>query len=132
MPKYIENGQIEEQRYCCKKGRNWCSLTQNAVEILLQKEREILKLTRLSLCADEVYKQTFLSERGLEICNDDLRLVDWSRSLNGNNPHIFDSDDWDMLISSEKLFARKFSVDVDRDIIDKVFAYTMNRQLAGS
>lgn len=37
-----------------------------------------------------------------------------------------------MLISSEKLFARKFSVDVDRDIIDKVFAYTMNRQLAGS
>lgn len=99
---------------------------------MLQKEREILKLTRLSLCADEVYKQTFLSEHGLEICNDDLRLVDWSRSLNGNNPHIFDSDDWDMLISSEKLFARKFSVDVDRDIIDKVFAYTMNRQLAGS
>ena len=59
----------------------------------------------------------------------DLRLIDWSRSPNGNNPHTFTSDDWDMLIGSEKLFARKFSVDIDKDIVDRLYAHTINRQL---
>lgn len=121
---------LKNQSIVVMKGHNWCDLTQNAVEILLQKEKEILKFTKFSLCSDEVYKQTFLSGCGLEICNNDLRLVDWSRSPNGNNPHIFTSDDWDILVSSEKLFARKFSVDVDQKIIDRLYTHIINRQLS--
>lgn len=125
----LKTNRLKRKRIIVKKGPNWCDLTQIAVEMLLQNEKEILKLTKYSLCADEVYKQTFLFGCGLEICNDDLRLIDWSRSPNGNSPHTFTSDDWDMLIGSEKLFARKFSVDIDKDIVDRLYAHTINRQL---
>lgn len=111
-----------------KRGRNWCDLTQCAVEKLLKREKEILKFTRLSLCADEVYKQTFLPSDELKICNNDLRLVDWSRSPNGKNPHIFTIDDWDMLLNSDKMFARKFDVNADKSVVDKLFAYIMEKQ----
>ena len=115
--------------YMVQRGSNWCDLTQRAVEILLQKKKEILKFTRFSLCADEVYKQTFLAGCGLEICNDDLRLVDWSRSPNGNNPHIFTLGDWDMMVGSTKLFARKFDEDIDKAVADKLYEYICNQQV---
>lgn len=110
-----------------QRGHNWCDLTQLGVAKLLQKKDEIMRLTRYSLCADEVYKQTFLSEDGLSICDDDLRLVDWSRSVNGNNPHIFTLEDWDMLTQSDKLFARKFDTNIDQVIVDKIFEYVKSK-----
>ena len=110
-----------------KRGSNWCDLTHNAVEILLQNKKEILNMTRFSICADEIYKQTFLQNQELDIVNNDLRLIDWSRSQNGNNPHIYTIDDWNVLISSDKLFARKFDISIDKNVVDKLFEYVKNK-----
>lgn len=103
-------------------------MTQNAVAILLYNKNNILKFTKFSHCADEVYKQTFLASHSeLSIINNDLRLIDWSRSVNGCNPHIFTSEDRDMLINSDKLFARKFDVNTDRAIIDELYQYIKDK-----
>ena len=112
---------IKHLDFPIRRGHNWCDLTNRAVQLLIQKKRQILKITKFSICADEVYKQTFLQNQGLMIENDDLRLVDWVRSPNGNNPHVFTIDDWDMLSNSNKLFARKFDTAVDKEVVDELF-----------
>ena len=49
------------------------------------------------------------------VVNDDLRYVDWSRPT---APAILGSEDLDVLMSSGKLFARKFDATVDAEILD--------------
>lgn len=117
-----------------KRGWNWVSLPHSAVELLLKKRRFIRKLTKFSLCADEIYKQIVLLNTGCEnisICNDRscLRLVDWKRG-NGKHPHTFVVDDFDMLSHSSMLFARKFDEKVDTQIIDMIFIHIIEKQQA--
>lgn len=42
---------------------------------MVENRRMIKKITRFSVCADEVYKQTVLLSRGMKKNRDDLRLV---------------------------------------------------------
>lgn len=108
-----------------KKGYNWASLTNKSVEVLLNKEMLIKKMTFASLCADEVYKQTIL----YNFANDtifydadgnttDLRYVDWSSE--GNHPKILDEYDYEKILNSGKLFARKFDEVKSKDLINKL------------
>lgn len=45
-----------------------------------------------------------------------MRLVDWKRKVQ-DSPHIFTSDDYDMIVNSKKLFARKFDEKTDINIV---------------
>ena len=44
------------------------------------------------------------------------RLIDWQRG----NPYVFKMQDFDLIKNSPAMFARKFDMDVDSEIIDKV------------
>lgn len=46
-----------------------------------------------------------------------MRKIDWNRG----KPYVWLIQDYDELINSEFLFARKFSVAVDESIVDKIF-----------
>lgn len=106
-------------------GANWVSITEKAVEVILQNEDEIMKQYKYSSCADEVYKQTIIMNSALfdNVYNKDdcyngcMRLIDWKRG----KPYIFRSEDYNQLISSDKMFARKFDEDVDFNIVEKLF-----------
>lgn len=119
---------FKKYHYTFTRGNNWCSLTHDAVKYLVSMEKTIVKMTRFSVCADEVYKQVLLynspfaetiykNDKGE---TDDLRLVDWKRRVN-NSPHIFTIDDYEMIIASPKLFARKFDEKVDMEIVEKLY-----------
>lgn len=109
-----------------RKGANWVSLTDEFVSYVLTKEKLINEIFKYSYCADELFVQTILynSPYYKNVCskkNDDYqslkRLIDWNRG----QPYTFKSEDYDLLINSDCFFARKFSVKVDKDIIDKIF-----------
>ena len=123
---------LKRSKYEIKKGYNWASLTNDAVKTLLDNKKDIYKLTFCSFCADEVYKQIILDYNNVNIYKnfdgktDDLRLVDWERG-DANHPHIFNKDDFDLLINSDKLFARKFDTQTDKEIIDEIFEYVMQK-----
>lgn len=96
-----------------KKGANWCSLPNDAVAYLMEKETWIRERFKYTYAADEVYKasvlynshfrERFYSKKDeYEGC---LRLVDWTRG----NPYVWTISDWDEIMGSNKLFARKFS-----------------------
>lgn len=112
------------------KGSEWVSLSHNGVGLLIKNKNFIRKRTWLSLCSDEIYKQTliFNSElAGSVYPKTDIRLIDWERH-EGESPHTFTIDDYDMIKNSECLFARKFVEKVDRDIIDSVFELVTNKK----
>ena len=47
------------------------------------------------------------------------RYIDWKRG----EPYTFSIDDFNELINSNCFFARKFSMSVDKKIIDKLYDY---------
>lgn len=107
-----------------KKGSNWVSLTDNAISYLLNRKSYLFKLYKYASCADEVYKQTALYNSALKNSifrlnegNGSLRSIDWERG----DPYVYRKSDFLNLLESECLFARKFDVDVDKDIIDMIY-----------
>lgn len=115
-----------------KKGTNWFSITNNFVKYILSKEEFINKTFSNSYCCDEVFVQTllfnspfkgnlFIKEQG----NNQLacaRLIDWQRG----NPYVFTVNDFDEIISSPAMFARKFDLNKDKKIITKIHNYIIN------
>ncbi len=117
-----------------KKGYNWASLTSKSVEILLEKERVIKRMTFASLCADEIYKQTILCKYAADTIyydkygnTTDLRYVDWSEGE--DHPKILDESDYEKIMTSGKLFARKFDEEKSRIIIEKLYSGVYSNSL---
>ena len=76
----------------------------------------------LRLLPDEAFLQTFVTEKGIkQTCKSSMRRIDWERSPNGKSPYVFRLDDYEMLINSGMNFGRKFDMDVDKEIINKIY-----------
>lgn len=109
------------------KGSNWFSITNNLVEYILKNEKNIEKIYRYTFCADEIFLQTLVMNSEfknniykLKNNNDSesaMRYIDWNRGF----PYIFKKEDFNILMESDMLFARKFSDRIDKDIIDMIY-----------
>lgn len=108
------------------KGSQWFSITHPfAIHTVTYYESVLKRAFAFSYGSDELLVQTVilnspefmphLSKAG------NLRLIDWSRSPDGCSPHTFTSEDFEMLMSSDKLWARKVSETVDPYIIQKIY-----------
>lgn len=116
-------------------GANWVSVTHDFVSDLLKRKAFFIDFYKYSNCADEIYKQTFAfnSEYRDKIYNlgDELegcmRFIDWQRG----KPYIFSIEDYDEIMSSNKLFARKFEDNVDKEIVQKIYDHIIIEQKNG-
>jgi hypothetical protein len=68
---------------------------------------------------DEVFFQTIVlnSELRDTVVNDTLRYIDWTR---GRRPAILETTDFAALCASSKLFARKFDIEQDENVLDLI------------
>ena len=118
-----------------KKGANWFSMPGDATEYILSKKNWIHKTFFNTKSGDEFFVQTLLYNsdykcRIYRLKEDDnyrscLRQIDWQRG----NPYVFRSKDYDALINSEMIFARKFEWQIDKDIIDRICLSLLKRKL---
>lgn len=95
------------------KASNWCSLTEEAVRCILTQKEQLIQAYKYSFCGDEFFAITTLlrSElRGTIELREDYLKVDFAGRA---NPRIYDVQDFDDLVSSNCIFARKFT---DTDI----------------
>lgn len=101
------------------KGANWFSITHKFAKYLVANEKNIHRDFGFGLCADELFLQTIIMNSPFRnnIANDSLRYIDWIRG----KPYIFKSEDYDILMLSNKLFARKFDYNKNSDIVDRIF-----------
>lgn len=107
-------------------GPQWVDLKKNTVGYLVSKEEEIYQTYSHMRAPDEFYKQTLIysnPEIYSKICKADdayeqcKRLIDWKRG----RPYVWKIGDFDELINSDRMFARKFDINNDKDIVDKLF-----------
>ncbi|MFT3903242.1 MAG: beta-1,6-N-acetylglucosaminyltransferase [Niabella sp.] len=70
--------------------------------------------------SDEFVFQTILmnSEYKERLVNNNYRYIDWSAG--GSHPKVLGIEDYEKLKNSEALFGRKFNIDTDAKIIDKL------------
>lgn len=114
-------------------GANWFSITHELAKYVINKESWIYKYFRYTSCADEVFLQTivynskFIHKLYKKDMNDDhvacMRYIDWKRG----NPYIFRKEDFQELVNSNRMFARKFSSKTDNEIISNIFNYLINK-----
>ena len=111
-----------------QKGRNWFSITHGLAKRVVEKEDWIKEVFDKSVCGDELFLQTVArnSEFAKNICNPntmpeipDTRYIDWERGSN-NNPYVFKASDYEELMNAKALFARKFDLNIDKAIVEKL------------
>ncbi len=110
-----------------QKGCNWFSITGEFAKYIVENKEFCKKTFRYSYCADEIFVQTMLvnsefkNNLFMPDCNNDhfacLRLIDWTRG----NPYVFRKEDYDLIKSSPCIFARKFDINTDKEIIDMLY-----------
>ena len=108
-------------------GANWCSITHALAEYITTNDRKYRKAFRWTQISDEAIWQTIIMDspfrknlyrKGFD--NDYracARYVDWDRG----SPYVFRKEDFDGLMSSEYMFARKFDEDTDSEIIEMIY-----------
>lgn len=106
------------------KGSNWFSITEAFVNYILSNKRLIFDEFRWSNCADELFLQSLFAKsifykNKSNKAQGNLRAIDWRRG----HPYIWRNTDFDELVSSEALFARKFSLKTDKEIVLKIYDY---------
>lgn len=96
-----------------RKGSQWVSITSDFTEYLLSRENIIRKVYSHTFCSDEVVIQTEcwnskFRQRLYDYSPNyrgHMRLIDWQRG----NPYVWRDEDYDELMHSDRIFARKFS-----------------------
>lgn len=104
-----------------KGGAQWCSITNELVSYLLDREEKIQKMFRHTVCCDEFFIQTMVYNSPFyknvydaaprNENEPSMRMIDWERG----KPYTFQLEDYEELKNSECLFARKFSLRTKED-----------------
>jgi len=111
----------------------WMSLTFESMRYMLQylaENPEVSRFFKLTWAPDEMIFQTILynSRFRESLVNDNLRYIDWSAAE--PSPKLLAAADLDNLLKSGKLFARKFDMDKNPEILDlldqKIFSNQIN------
>ena len=112
-----------------QKGANWFSITDDLANYILQKKEWIIKCFKYTLCGDEFFLQTIVENSNFknnlykksysDDYNDCMREIDWKRG----GPYTYKIEDFDFLVSSNKLWARKFIYEEDKNIILKIYNF---------
>lgn len=121
LQKHLKIDRTRNSKLNYGKGCNWFSITHDLAIYIIEHERNIRTHFKYSLCADEMFLQSLVLSSPFKnrICNTSLRYIDWKRG----NPYTFRFSDYDDLVSSACLFARKFDENTDSQIINKIFRY---------
>ena len=115
-------------------GANWFSITHHLAQYVVSNEKWIKKHFNHSICADEVFLQTLINgtdfeqnlyhpmpqTEGAKAC---ARYIDWKRGA----PYTFTKADFDELINSGCMFARKFDIEKYPEICNKIYDYLLNK-----
>ena len=132
---FLHVNRVENLDWQIKYGSEWVSVTDDFVVTLLNNEAKIDKIFRWRNCSDELMIQTIafncrFVDRLYHNPNgaDNMRLVDFDRGKNGS-PYTFTVKDYDMLKNSNALIARKFSLDMDSKIVDRIIKETRYKRI---
>lgn len=126
IEKLLGVNRLKKEGIMVQKGCNWFSITGDFAQYIVENMDKWKTVFKYSYCADELFIQTifinspFKDNLYMKNCNNNhlscARLIDWERG----NPYVFRKEDFDLIKSSSAMFARKFNMDIDSDIVDMI------------
>lgn len=110
-----------------KKGSQWCSVTHDFVDYLLQNRKKVKRIFTHTYCPDELFIQTLCwnSDFRDRIFNPDDEFEGCRRYIRWEDGVLqpIGKDDLDLMISSDRWFARKFTgkdILLAESVIDRI------------
>jgi len=112
---------------------SWWTLHATCAKYLVDfanREQKLKKFMKYTWGADEFFYATILMNSPFKnsIVNDNLRMIKWEEG--SANPVILKQKDLNSIITSDKLFARKFDINVDHKIFSDINNYLMVIKMA--
>jgi hypothetical protein len=105
------------------RGYQWTTLRRHCVEHLLDaiaRERSVIEYFGTTICPDEAVVQTFLvNARRFRLADDDLRYLQTGHTRDGR-ARILGIGDLPELLSGRYHFARKFDIEADAAVLDRL------------
>ncbi len=88
--------------------------------LLKENKSKLIDFFKLSFIPDESLIHTILMNSPYKenLINDNLRHYVWKRDV--GSPNVLEEKDFESILASGKLFARKFDIEQDRMIIEKL------------
>jgi len=104
-------------------GSSWLSITGGCLEyilVYLEENPDYTNLFRNSICSDELFFQTILlnSIYKEKIVNDNKRYIKWNHG--NSSPKTLTIDDYNEILLSKKLWARKLDMIEDEKILFEI------------
>lgn len=103
-------------------GGSWICLSgemEGWMENYLKAHPEYARFYRNVNCPDEIFFQTLLMNSPYKYKREDyLHYVDWSKG--GNSPKTLTIDDYEKISGSDKLMARKFDANGDKEVMYRI------------
>lgn len=115
-----------------KKGSQWVSVSTEFAKYLVDNEKYILKRFKGVICPDEIFIHTLIYNSKFKDTIVDtnkenvgiVRYIDWKRGT----PYTWKEVDFQELINSDAMFARKFSSNIDKKIIQKIKNHILTQE----
>jgi len=104
-------------------GSQWVNYTHDCVNKIfefLKNDKNYIMRYRWTSCSDEIFFQTIINGLcGLTIENANLRYADWTSGP--EFPRTLRVEDYEKIIRTDSLFARKFDSNIDKEIIELIY-----------
>lgn len=110
-------------------GANWCSLTQEAVRYIMEMYPHYSNVFKRTTSSDELYKQMLLDKAVDKFTvspHGDLRYVCFPKGK--SSPKVLTLEDYERIMTSGCLFARKFDYDRQSEVVDKIVGLVMRHK----
>lgn len=127
IQKIFHINRIKNRKCKYMTGANWFSITRDLAKYILDNKDEIENMYKYTRSPDEIFLQTLIEnskfknnlynknyDNNYDACK---RYIKW----NGNVPYVFRKKDYDELINSNMMFARKFDEKIDKEIIELLY-----------
>ena len=105
-------------------GSPWWTLSYPCLKYVVDYTKNnpcFLKRFKYTFGPTEIFFQTIIMNSHFKpnVINNDLRYIDWN-NRNGSNPSNLDETDYDKIIKSDAIFARKFTYPVSERLVNKI------------
>ncbi len=108
---------------------SWSLTRELLLHVLNEVDRKPAFLRRFAFtyCPDEIALQTLImaSPYAERVENNNLRYIDWSRKKNAE-PYVLDLENWDAMLASGMLFARKIDRPLSDGLIERLRKHIAN------
>ena len=134
IQKIIHVDRIKKHKKKIMTGANWFSIPHNFAEYVVKNEHLVESIFKYTRSSDEMFIQTLLFNSPFfenlyrKQMDDDYdackRFIKWD----GVVPKVLNSDDFDEMINSNKMFARKVDEKADPMLINKIYDYIITKK----